>query len=55
MEQRQSLRIKPKNVVVSPGFAHGFGVLSEIAPGRSKATDFYDKEAERTISWNDPA
>jgi dTDP-4-dehydrorhamnose 3,5-epimerase len=39
---------------ISPGFAHGFRVLSEGAHVLYKATDFYDPEAERTIAWNDP-
>jgi dTDP-4-dehydrorhamnose 3,5-epimerase len=38
---------------IPPGFAHGFAVLSESAQVLYKATEFYDPEAERTISWND--
>jgi len=36
------------------GFAHGFLVLSDEAEVIYKATDFYDKESERSIIWNDP-
>jgi dTDP-4-dehydrorhamnose 3,5-epimerase len=39
---------------VSPGFAHGFYVLSEWAEVIYKATDFYAPEWERTLVWNDP-
>jgi hypothetical protein len=39
---------------VTPGFAHGFRVLSESAHVLYKATDFYNPECERTILWNDP-
>ena len=38
---------------VSPGFAHGFYVLSEWAEVIYKATDFYAPEWERTLVWND--
>jgi len=36
---------------ISPGFAHGFYVVSEWAEVLYKVTDFYDPEAERTILW----
>ena len=36
------------------GFAHGFVVLSDSADFVYKTTDYYDREAERTIIWNDP-
>ncbi len=39
---------------VSPGFAHGFYVLSEWAEVFYKATDFYAPQWERTLLWNDP-
>jgi dTDP-4-dehydrorhamnose 3,5-epimerase len=38
-----------------PGFAHGFFVLSEWAEVLYKTTDYYDPEAERVVTWNDPA
>ncbi len=36
------------------GFAHGFSVLSDYAIFLYKCTDFYSKEYERTIVYNDP-
>jgi dTDP-4-dehydrorhamnose 3,5-epimerase len=36
------------------GFAHGFLVLSEEADFLYKCSDFYDREQERGILWNDP-
>lgn len=40
---------------IPPGFAHGFSVLSEEAIFHYKCTNFYSKENERTILYNDPA
>jgi dTDP-4-dehydrorhamnose 3,5-epimerase len=40
---------------ISPGFAHGFLVLSESAVFAYKCTDFYCPEDEGGIVWNDPA
>lgn len=39
---------------VPPGFAHGFLVLSERADVVYKCTDYYAREHERCLSWNDP-
>ena len=39
---------------VPPKFAHGFLVLSESAQVLYKATDYYAREHERSIRWNDP-
>ncbi|MDJ0717348.1 MAG: dTDP-4-dehydrorhamnose 3,5-epimerase [Prochloraceae cyanobacterium] len=36
------------------GFAHGFLVVSEVAEVLYKTTDYYAKEHERSILWNDP-
>jgi dTDP-4-dehydrorhamnose 3,5-epimerase len=36
------------------GFAHGFRVISEQAHVLYKATDYYSREHERTLAWNDP-
>lgn len=36
------------------GFAHGFLVTSETAIVAYKTTDYYSREGERTIAWNDP-
>jgi dTDP-4-dehydrorhamnose 3,5-epimerase len=40
---------------IPEGFAHGFVVLSETATVFYKTTDFYYREGERCIRWNDPA
>lgn len=40
---------------ISPGFAHGFVVLSEGALVIYKSTEEYSPESERGIKWNDPA
>jgi len=40
---------------VPAGFAHGFLVLSETAEVLYKATDFWNKDSERSIRWDDPA
>lgn len=39
---------------IPPGFAHGFSVLSDEAIFMYKCTEFYSKEHERTILYNDP-
>lgn len=39
---------------IPKGFAHGFLVLSEKAIFSYKCTEFYDKESERSILYNDP-
>lgn len=39
---------------IPPGFAHGFLVLSETANVFYKTSDFYSREGERCIRWNDP-
>ena len=38
---------------IPKGFAHGFLVLSEKAIFLYKCTEFYDKESERSILYND--
>ncbi|MDR3146191.1 MAG: dTDP-4-dehydrorhamnose 3,5-epimerase, partial [Treponema sp.] len=40
---------------ISPGFAHGFLVLSDSAVFTYKCTDFYYPEDEGGIIWDDPA
>jgi dTDP-4-dehydrorhamnose 3,5-epimerase len=37
-----------------PGFAHGFSVLSDEAVFHYKCTEYYSKENERSILYNDP-
>lgn len=39
---------------VPPGFAHGFCVLSELAVFHYKCTDYYSKNDEMGLIWNDP-
>jgi dTDP-4-dehydrorhamnose 3,5-epimerase len=39
---------------VPAGFAHGFAVLSETAHVQYKCTDFYRRDDEIGIVWNDP-
>ena len=43
-----------KQFYVSPGFAHGFLVLSDVAEFCYKVTDFYHPDDELGIAWNDP-
>ncbi len=38
---------------IPPGFAHGFSVLSEKAVFHYKCTNYYSKEHERAIRFND--
>ena len=44
-----------RQIYVSPGFAHGFVVLSESADFLYKCTDYYHPEDEGVVAWNDPA
>jgi dTDP-4-dehydrorhamnose 3,5-epimerase len=37
------------------GFAHGFCVTSDVAMFCYKCTDYYDRDAEGTVLWNDQA
>jgi dTDP-4-dehydrorhamnose 3,5-epimerase len=43
-----------RQVYIPPGFAHGYGVLSESAVFMYKCTDYYHPASERGILWNDP-
>ena len=48
------LNCKDKNQIWIPkGFAHGFLTLSEEAILEYKVTNFWEKDLERTILWND--
>ncbi len=42
-----------RQLYVPPGFAHGFCVLSERALFSYKCTDFYHRECEIGIAWDD--
>jgi len=44
-----------KQLYVPPGFAHGFAVLSDVVDVEYKCTDYYDRNDELTVLWNDPA
>jgi hypothetical protein len=39
---------------ISPGFTHGYTVLSERAGLLYKTTDYYSVRAERSMIWDDP-
>lgn len=43
-----------KQLMVPPGFAHGFSVLSEAASVLYKVDQLYHKESERGIRYDDP-
>ena len=43
-----------KQMWIPPGFAHGFLALEDDTHFLYKTTDFYAKESERSIVWNDP-
>ena len=42
-----------KQMWIPEGFAHGFLTLSDTAEFLYKSTDFYSKEHEQAIRWND--
>jgi dTDP-4-dehydrorhamnose 3,5-epimerase len=46
--------IDHRQLYISPGFAHGFCVLSEQADFVYKCTEYYDPATEYGIAWNDP-
>ena len=39
--------------MIPRGFLHGFSVLSETAIFCYKCDNFYNKESERAVLWND--
>jgi dTDP-4-dehydrorhamnose 3,5-epimerase len=43
-----------KMFFIPKGFAHGFLVLSDIVDFQYKCSNFYNKESEGGILWNDP-
>jgi dTDP-4-dehydrorhamnose 3,5-epimerase len=44
-----------RSLWVPPGCAHGFLALAEETRVQYKVTDFWSREAERTLLWNDAA
>jgi dTDP-4-dehydrorhamnose 3,5-epimerase len=40
---------------IPPGFAHGFLSLEDDTHFLYKTTDYYARDCERAIAWNDPA
>jgi dTDP-4-dehydrorhamnose 3,5-epimerase len=44
-----------KQLFIPRGFAHGFAVLSETAAIHYKADNYYNKDAESGLLYNDPA
>lgn len=39
---------------IPTGFLHGFCTLSENAEVQYKCTDFWDRDCERSVRWDDP-
>lgn len=49
------LSAENKNMLYIPvGFAHGFYCLTEVVDFQYKCSNFYNKESEGGILWNDP-
>ncbi|KMQ67905.1 dTDP-4-dehydrorhamnose 3,5-epimerase [Chryseobacterium sp. FH2] len=51
------IELTPENklqLYVPRGFGHGFSVLSETAVFAYKCDNFYDKDSEGSVIWNDP-
>lgn len=44
-----------KQLLIPKGFAHGYSVISETAEVFYKCDEFYHKESEGGILWNDPS
>jgi dTDP-4-dehydrorhamnose 3,5-epimerase len=52
-----ALELSDKNklqMYIPQGFAHGFLVLEDNTQFNYKCSDFYSKEHERSLRWNDP-
>ena len=43
-----------KQLFIPKGFAHGFVVLSEIAVFTYKIDNYYNKESDRGVAFDDP-
>tara|TARA_Y100001978_G_scaffold172656_1_gene163092 strand:+ start:17 stop:607 length:591 start_codon:yes stop_codon:yes gene_type:complete len=46
---------KKNQIWIPSGFAHGFLTLSEEAILEYKVSNFWNKELDRTLLWNDPS
>lgn len=46
--------VSKRMLYIPTGFAHGFSVLSDEAIVAYKCSDYYHKEGERGIRWDDP-
>jgi dTDP-4-dehydrorhamnose 3,5-epimerase len=44
---------RAQSLWVPPGFAHGFLALSDDTRVQYKVTDFWSRESERTLRWDD--
>ncbi len=44
-----------KSLWIPPGFAHGFCSLEEQSTVMYRQTQYYSKEHDRSVRWNDPA
>jgi dTDP-4-dehydrorhamnose 3,5-epimerase len=47
--------MRHQSLWVPAGFAHGFLALADETRVQYKVTDFWVRDAERTLQWNDPA
>jgi len=43
-----------RQLFIPPGYAHGFVVVSDVADCEYKCTDYYDRQSEAGVVWNDP-
>lgn len=43
-----------RQLYIPPGFAHGFCVTGDAALFVYKCTEFYDRDSEGTVRWDDP-
>jgi dTDP-4-dehydrorhamnose 3,5-epimerase len=41
-------------IYIPEGFAHGFLTLSEVADVLYKTNNYWDKDSERSLRWDDP-
>jgi dTDP-4-dehydrorhamnose 3,5-epimerase len=46
---------KHNQLFVPEGFAHGFAVLEDDTLFTYKCSNYYSKDHERALRWNDPA